>query len=30
VSENYFKYNTINIYLHKDGISKEVRSKLNL
>jgi bleomycin hydrolase len=30
VSENYFKYKTINIYLHKDGISKEVRSKLNL
>jgi len=30
VSENYFKYKTINIYLHKDGISKEVRKKLNL
>jgi len=30
VSENYFKYKTINIYLHKEGISKEVRSKLNL
>jgi bleomycin hydrolase len=30
VSENYFKYKTINIYLHKDGIKKDVRSKLNL
>jgi bleomycin hydrolase len=30
VSENYFKYKTINIYIHKDGINKEVRSKLNL
>ncbi len=30
VSENYFKYKTINIYLHKDGVSKEVRKKLNL
>ena len=30
VSENYFKYKTINIYLHKDGVKKDVRSKLNL
>jgi bleomycin hydrolase len=30
VSENYFKYKTINIYLHKDGISKDMRTKLNL
>jgi bleomycin hydrolase len=30
VSENYFKYKTINIYIHKDGIKKEVRAKLNL
>jgi bleomycin hydrolase len=30
VSENYFKYKTINIYLHKDGIYPELRAKLNL
>jgi len=30
VSENYFKYKTINIYLHKDGLSKEIRKKLNI
>lgn len=30
VSENYFKYKTINVYLHKDGISKEIRKKLNI
>ena len=30
VSENYFKYKTINFYLHKDGIPKEMRKKLNL
>ena len=30
VSENYFKYKTINFYLHKDGIPKEIRKKLNL
>lgn len=30
VSENYFRYKTINIYLHKDGIPKEVRSKIGL
>lgn len=28
VSENYFKYKTINIYLHKDGLSKELKKKL--
>ena len=30
VSEAYFKYKTINVYLHKDGISSAVKSKLNL
>lgn len=30
VSESYFNYKTINIYLHKDGIPKDVRKKLNL
>jgi bleomycin hydrolase len=30
VSENYFKYKTINIYLHKDGVSKEVKKKIGL
>lgn len=29
VSENYFKYKTINFYLHKDGIPKDIRKKLN-
>jgi len=28
VSENYFKYKTINIYLHKDGIPQSVKTKL--
>jgi bleomycin hydrolase len=28
VSENYFKYKTINIYLHKDGVPQQVKSKL--
>ncbi|MCO5259698.1 MAG: C1 family peptidase [Crocinitomicaceae bacterium] len=28
VSENYFKYKTINIYLHKDGLSKDMKKKL--
>ena len=28
VSENYFKYKTINVYLHKDAISKDIRKKL--
>jgi len=30
VSENYFKYKTINIYVHKDGISSSLKKKLNL
>ncbi|MBU3659119.1 MAG: aminopeptidase [Flavobacteriales bacterium] len=30
VSEAYFKYKTINVYLHKDGIMESVKSKLNL
>jgi bleomycin hydrolase len=30
VSQNYFKYKTINIYLHKDGIPKDIRKKLGL
>jgi len=30
VSENYFRLKTINIYLHKDALSKDVRSKLKL
>lgn len=30
VSENYFRLKTITIYLHKDGIPKEVKSKLKL
>jgi len=30
VSEAYFKYKTINIYLHKDGISSALKKKLNL
>ncbi|TNE55331.1 MAG: aminopeptidase [Bacteroidetes bacterium] len=30
VSENYFKWKTINIYLHKDGIPKDLRKKLKL
>ncbi len=30
VSETYFKYKTINFYLHKDGIPKEIRKKLAL
>jgi bleomycin hydrolase len=28
VSENYFNLKTINIYLHKDGIPKEIRAKV--
>jgi bleomycin hydrolase len=28
VSEAYFKYKTINIYLHKDGISSDLKSKI--
>jgi len=30
VSEAYFKYKTINVYLHRDGISTGVKNKLNL
>ena len=30
VSEAYFKYKTINIYVHKDGMSKELKKKLNI
>lgn len=30
VSENYFKYKTINVYLHKDGLSKDIKKKLKL
>jgi len=30
VSEHYFRLKTINIYLHKDALSKDVRSKLKL
>ncbi|MEX1001954.1 MAG: C1 family peptidase [Crocinitomicaceae bacterium] len=29
-SEAYFKYKTINIYLHKDAISDELKKKLNM
>lgn len=30
VSEHYFRLKTINIYLHKDALPKEVRSKLKI
>ncbi len=30
VSESYFKYKTINIYLHKDGVQPSIRKKLSL
>ena len=30
VSEQYFRYKTINIYLHKDGIPAELKQKINL
>jgi bleomycin hydrolase len=30
VSEEYFKLKTINVYLHKDGISSTVKSNLNI
>lgn len=30
VSEHYFNYKTINIYLHKDGITPSLKKKLNL
>lgn len=29
-SEAYFKYKTINIYLHKDAVSKEMKKKLKI
>ena len=29
-SESYFKAKTMMIYLHKDGVSKEVKKKLGL
>ena len=29
VSEAYFNYKTINVYLHKDGVSDSIRSKLS-
>jgi len=29
-SEAYFKYKTINIYLHKDALSKEMKKNLNI
>lgn len=30
VSENYFNYKTINIYLHKDGVSDAMKKKLGI
>ena len=30
VSENYFKYKTMNIFLHKDGIQSAIKKKLGL
>ncbi len=30
VSQAYLKYKTINIYLHKDGLPKDIRKKLNI
>lgn len=30
VSEHYFKYKTINIYLHKDGVSSALKKKLKI
>lgn len=30
VSESYFKWKTINIYLHKDGLSKEMKKQLEI
>lgn len=30
VSENYFKYKTINIYLHKNGVSDAMKKKLGI
>jgi bleomycin hydrolase len=30
VSESYFKYKTINIYLHKDGVAPSLKKKLDI
>ena len=30
VSEQYFRYKTINIYLHKEGVPSELKQKINL
>jgi bleomycin hydrolase len=30
VSEHYFRLKTINVYLHKEGLSKEMRAKLKI
>jgi bleomycin hydrolase len=30
VSESYFKYKTMNIFLHKDGIQSSVKKKIGL
>ncbi|MFM7758108.1 MAG: C1 family peptidase, partial [Crocinitomicaceae bacterium] len=30
VSENYFKFKTINVYLHKDALSAEIKTNLGL
>ena len=30
VSEHYFRLKTINVYLHKDGLPKELRAKLKI
>lgn len=30
VSESYFNWKTINVYVHKDGLSKEMKKKLGL
>ena len=30
VSENYFRYKTINVFLHKEALSGELKTKLNL
>ncbi len=30
VSESYFKWKTINIYLHKDGLTDKMKKKLNM
>ena len=29
-SESYFRYKTMNYYLHKNAIPKEIRKKLNI